>query len=703
MSRPRPRTLRDALSPFGLLLAAVLTSWTMASCTSPASIPEGTASSTPHAQGPDQNDGILPTAAPSGDTRGRLSLPPVDLRPTTFPSWALLDQDAKPGLTWSIPGRFDASWQSYDPHMGQYDPNFINPDKWSVTLDACASRSVRAIKSYTFTLTRDHVLDLNRTTPACKISLDNLLPSQGRYLATLTLHTDWGGGAEGVSPKVQTLVDVRDRLIVAMGDSLAAGEGNPDRLGEYEPHHPTFSPAYDSATEIKPVVWSDPQCHRSNKSGPALAAKSFENSHTSVTFVSVACSGAQIYHLIDTPYEGIDKTSGVQLPPQTDEVARVTGPTAPRGGRQIDALILSAGINDLHFGDIVHHCAKDAARFNGNCVTHSMCWPGGFDPTIGGPRPADTIGRPPHEHRDCYGEGRIGDQMYQLPRLYGELAKTLREKLPNVRETYINDYPANVFEGGACGKLNDLPGVGIGEKEGTSMYNWGTTLSHTIIEASHRYRTESDRWNMDGELTAAFESHHYCSGIVPGQQSWFTMYESSWSTQGDEEGTAHPNAAGHAAYGEVLRRAIVMDQLDHPYRRLHIKIAAEMVEKTARTPVIGPVLMLQEYQNDEQFITRQIVMKRTGNWESIPYEVGTFSLDVWPEPASPRHATQLWIVLNGISAGKGQILAIHHTIDDAYGSGRTQEAASYPNFGAHVRYTVEVEDTTTHGGLVIHP
>ena len=49
-------------------------------------------------------------------------------------------------------------------------------------------------------------------------------------------------------------------------------------------------------------------------------------------------------------------------------------------------------------------------------------------------------------------------------------------------------------------------------------------------------------------------------------------------------------------------------------------------------------------------------------WTPIPAADGTYTLDVYTAPSSPRHATELGMTL-------WHILPIHHTRDDGYGVG----------------------------------
>lgn len=413
------------------------------------------------------------------------------------PEQEFLDVDAKPVLNWSVPDRYTASWNAYNQAAG-YDHRFVSPSIWMMSLDACASTSVRRITSFTFTISQvGTIWTQTRTTTACHLNL-HTLPAQGRYSLKLVLHTDMGP-TPGVSVPASRNAEIRDILIVSMGDSLASGEGNPDV----------------PASPGRPARWRDGRCHRSANSGPALAAKAYEaaSPYTSVTFLSMACSGAEIRHLVNVPYGGIEP-NGQLLRPQVDEVQ------ATIGIRTIDSLLISAGLNNLGFSDIIERCV----------------WNNNFLP----------------RHESCVTEDGLADKIYELRREYAYLALTILFKLPNTGQVYLNDYPSNLFLSGACGKLSGspVPGLGIDSAEGREIDKQGGALRAQIVQATESF--DEYHWNFIGSLNPAFRPHGYCAS-----STWFVSYEKSIETQGNKLGTAHPNAAGHAVYGDLIRRALV--------------------------------------------------------------------------------------------------------------------------------------------------
>ena len=167
--------------------------------------------------------------------------------PTPVPEH--VDPDAVAALTWSVPDRYEASWSAWNSVSGTYDRDFVTPKRWSIKLDACASRAVRRIERYTIVISDDtqyrHTLDGK----ACRWTLNRVLPRLGLYRVEVVVHTELGA-----SRTLRQIVTLRDYLIVSLGDSLASGEGVPDKPGLFDVHAQTDA---DDVTERRPVAWKD--------------------------------------------------------------------------------------------------------------------------------------------------------------------------------------------------------------------------------------------------------------------------------------------------------------------------------------------------------------------------------------------------------------------------------------------------------------
>ena len=113
--------------------------------------------------------------------------------------------------------------------------------------------------------------------------------------------------------------------------------------------------ALDEERLLLAPVWQNRRCNRSALAGQAQAAIALERSdpHTSVTFVHLACSGAEIVTGVIGPYAGVEPPPGAaDLPPQIDQALALIG------DREVDAVLLSIGGNDAGFGPIVEACVK---------------------------------------------------------------------------------------------------------------------------------------------------------------------------------------------------------------------------------------------------------------------------------------------------------------------------------------------------------
>ena len=159
----------------------------------------------------------------------------------------------------------------------------------------------------------------------CAVSVD--VGTLGRHEVTAKLPDD--------GQEYKASVVARDYVIVGLGDSVASGEGNPD-----------------VRKQAGGPLWQDPRCDRSAESFQAKAALAVEQSsrRTSVSFVHLACSGAAIGKGVSGPYWGI--SPGDADLPLASQTGRLRSLTA---GREIDALLISIGANDLGFGDVLEN------------------------------------------------------------------------------------------------------------------------------------------------------------------------------------------------------------------------------------------------------------------------------------------------------------------------------------------------------------
>ena len=259
-------------------------------------------------------------------------------------------------VRWSMPDRFgpdaDGDGRIDFPNTTAYVHNRVAdcspcPDpRFDVRFEAAPTAGL-PVRSYAWTVTGEALaspLDYHRVLP----TLDIRLP-EGSYRVTVeaVVGLPWGS----VSLLRSTEVVVEDLLVVAIGDSYASGEGNPEvrRLG------PQAAAEWGDGGDAF-ATQAHARAHRSTAAWPARTALALEQAdpHTSVTFISVATTAARIDHGLLTPQN--DTTES-----QIDEVARLVG------DRSIDLLLVQEGGNSIGFSRVVRALVEADPLFDPVC------------------------------------------------------------------------------------------------------------------------------------------------------------------------------------------------------------------------------------------------------------------------------------------------------------------------------------------------
>jgi lysophospholipase L1-like esterase len=210
-----------------------------------------------------------------------------------------------------------------------------------------------------------------------------------RYGVTTIAAVDVGL-PDGTAQRLTTEIAVRDFLIAGMGDSIAAGEGNPDKpivlddggfcfrrfLSGSESEY--FRPGRDGfkgnkACETTPgagnssaawtklnATWMNAECHRSlyGYQLRAALALAVEQTHIAVTFLPLACSGSTIelgflgsLNARECPPTGACKSStDAQIDRLKDTMRRAQ---RQQSNRALDLILLTIGANDIWFSGLV--------------------------------------------------------------------------------------------------------------------------------------------------------------------------------------------------------------------------------------------------------------------------------------------------------------------------------------------------------------
>ena len=302
-------------------------------------------------------------------------------------------------------------------------------------------------------------------------------------------------------------------MIAVVGDSVASGEGNPPFTDGL------IGPGRARAAIARETAYGAQVARKIEQADP----------HSSVTFVPVACSGAAI-----SSYVG-----------QRSIFNQIRYLKQLIGDRQIDALLVSAGANDLDFGFIVQKCVVwDACqtyadpKFGVKAIAKESKQKGLFAGVKGAPN-GFTF-----KNLGDY----LGDLVAALPSRYqqlqGELAKEFPGKQLLPSDVYLAGYPTPFYL--APGKLcQSLLGYGNAKAaygflsgfEGSEI-PWA---QHDFVEAMTAKQQLAARalgWRFVPIPTAQFAAHGYCA-----QAPWFVTVGSA-ARNANISGTLHPNAEG---------------------------------------------------------------------------------------------------------------------------------------------------------------
>ena len=319
--------------------------------------------------------------------------------------------------------------------------------------------------------------------------------------------------ANGV--QISQTVLARDFLIVGLGDSNGSGEGNPP--------------------------WIFGKCDRSQDSYQFKSALYVEQQdpHSSVTFIFPACSGARLEHLNLFPYKGIQPDTYGHLSPQIAQVAdllQVTGaPGEPQSPRNADAVIISAGINNLYFGALMKFCVLQGLMGNTACQEI---------PARLAPKTGDNIG--------------VGDMIYvadstSKTTVADLLAGLLNNQNPPNGFTYLysllNDYLIKPVSAGGLGATanhviitqypdftRDATGARCDTTSNTftDVPKWGTSTwawlgaEANILNSTVTKAATDHGWQVATLDQGLFGTHGYCAGgFVLAPYPWYPFLDTA--------------------------------------------------------------------------------------------------------------------------------------------------------------------------------
>ena len=213
-----------------------------------------------------------------------------------------------------------------------------------------------------------------------KLPCDTPVQLEVPYPAGAWISTEIGG-----SQVAETSARITDLFVIGMGDSFASGEGNPDVPVRFSPERTTD---YGFGSNNTPLTgyparigdwkeigdrkfieenarWQDQACHRSLYSHQLRAALQLavEDPHRAVTFVGLACSGAETTFGLFLEYKG---NEWVPNPPDLPQIsAAAEAQCAGKGARSYDlpeAYHIGGKIPELQGGLVLKKCDAQRAR-----------------------------------------------------------------------------------------------------------------------------------------------------------------------------------------------------------------------------------------------------------------------------------------------------------------------------------------------------
>ncbi len=372
---------------------------------------------------------------------------------------------------------------------------YVNPaGGYGLTLDASQSSGVLPSSTFTWTITgpTGHVTHLTGLQPALSLRV-------GKYKVKLQ-----ASGLAGTTEPIttSTTIQVKEVLIVSIGDSYASGEGNPVVPANESPDGAEWAYSPDPAMDRQ-----NADAHRSTISGPAEFALELqeENPHEAVTFVSVANSGASISQGLLGPMQSIGNPA-VQLPAEISEVKQIIGK------RPINVLTLSVGANDIGFVSQVESLIENTSTGSPSLTAI---------------------------------QSTVNSDLKALPGLYSKLSKAIAGL--HAGKVLVTDYPDQTRN--QDGVVSSIPGPLGTTLISTSDAQFASQTITSPLNNAIAAAAKAHLWTFV-DLFGAFSTHGY-----PSTDTWIRQLDQSLEIEGSVDGLFHPNAIGEQAIAQLLLAA----------------------------------------------------------------------------------------------------------------------------------------------------
>lgn len=374
--------------------------------------------------------------------------------------------------------------------------------------------------------------------------------------------------------------------VAAVGDSYMAGEGNPDTPWNGTPdHEPIWGGEFEPVGFVgdgaenpgpfgeiaTPATYSgatSEQCHRSMVNATTIAMNRLNETAVAqgelslyrqprflIKYRSFACSGSTVNVGLRGPYAGVGHRSIVEVAFQS-QIDQVEQWLADEQIEQLDVLIVGIGGNDVAFPRVVENSVKPGPLQNADRqkIENMVQWGDPTDGTrvIGLNNLAHTLLILDDEIRDRINPKHIIVMTYPEPTRDGDgtFCHDFDEGFI-VSSQHLELATSDAF-GDSMDVFRDF-GIGASTLEiQAAELQWVEDNLITPLNESIRSVAEQRNWVLVDGLRSLTRGHGYCS-----DDPWFHTLKSSWETQKDLKGTAHPNRRGHEAMATAVETAVI--------------------------------------------------------------------------------------------------------------------------------------------------
>lgn len=407
------------------------------------------------------------------------------------------------------------------------------------------------------------------------------------------------------------LDDARQEAVAQYLDSLPVWLETPPSWGTPEPTYREI--VLDGAVPGEAL-----RCHRSMISGQARAALMLEQAdpRTSVTLVHLSCSGATIDSGLIGEYEGqpVDSVLSALASPLVAPAApalvsllpdmqeQIIAAVERTQGREVDALVVSIGGNDIRFSGLIEECIlgepchideglPPVSGFNDALVEaiEANCRPVAIINQLTG-LSLPTSNFFPFSDRclevydlaqrnieagaalQTFNDHMFGNEgagVTSLATKFHELNEYLAAEFAafDQRRLYITEYPDPTADdlGNYCGWDPSQPPMGDGLRYLPGVSVQENTWAHLTVASALRDQTETaaalHQWNFVSEfgdngqtIASATRNHGYCA-----ENNWSVTLPESLINQQDYYGAVHPDSNGQGVYAQAIFSHLVAD------------------------------------------------------------------------------------------------------------------------------------------------